>query len=101
MPRLTKGNTLYGSGASPGIMSCIAGRLLCDTYLCSRDLLKEVTSSAVVVYIVEANCPFNFFGIVSATRFSSSIYFCYAGELFIDTTCRNTIEKGQKRGFST
>ncbi|KAF8758225.1 hypothetical protein HU200_010591 [Digitaria exilis] len=40
--RLTKGNTLYGSGASPGIMSCIAGRLLCDTYLCSRDLLKEV-----------------------------------------------------------
>uniref|UniRef100_A0A0E0FW87 DNA polymerase n=1 Tax=Oryza nivara TaxID=4536 RepID=A0A0E0FW87_ORYNI len=45
MPRLTKGNTLYGSGASPGIMSCIAGRLLCDTYLCSRDLLKEVSYS--------------------------------------------------------
>lgn len=42
MPKLTKGTTLYGSGASPGIMSCIAGRLLCDTYLCSRDLLKEV-----------------------------------------------------------
>ncbi|GJM92444.1 hypothetical protein PR202_ga08918 [Eleusine coracana subsp. coracana] len=45
MPRLTKGNSLYGSGASPGIMSCIAGRLLCDTYLCSRDLLKEVSYS--------------------------------------------------------
>uniref|UniRef100_A0A0D9YHY1 DNA polymerase n=1 Tax=Oryza glumipatula TaxID=40148 RepID=A0A0D9YHY1_9ORYZ len=45
MPRLTKGNTLYGSGASLGIMSCIAGRLLCDTYLCSRDLLKEVSYS--------------------------------------------------------
>ncbi|XBI30401.1 hypothetical protein VPH35_054156 [Triticum aestivum] len=45
MPRLTKGNTLYGSGASPGIMSCIAGRLLCDTYLCSRDLLREVSYS--------------------------------------------------------
>ncbi|XBI20461.1 hypothetical protein VPH35_061752 [Triticum aestivum] len=45
MPRLTKGNTLYGSGASPGIMSCIAGRLLCDTYLCSRDLLREVNYS--------------------------------------------------------
>ncbi|KAJ0971998.1 hypothetical protein J5N97_019957 [Dioscorea zingiberensis] len=45
MPKLTKGNSLYGSGASPGIMSCIAGRLLCDTYLCSRDLLKEVSYS--------------------------------------------------------
>lgn len=42
MPKLTKGNTIFGSGASPGIMSCIAGRLLCDTYLASRDLLKEV-----------------------------------------------------------
>ncbi|KAK1275209.1 DNA polymerase alpha catalytic subunit [Acorus gramineus] len=45
MPKLTKGNTLFGSGASPGIMTCIAGRLLCDTYLCSRDLLKEVSYS--------------------------------------------------------
>ncbi|KAK8938032.1 DNA polymerase alpha catalytic subunit [Platanthera guangdongensis] len=45
MPKLTKGNALYGSGASPGIMSCIAGRLLCDTYLSSRDLLKEVSYS--------------------------------------------------------
>ncbi|CAN4079674.1 unnamed protein product [Withania somnifera] len=45
MPKLTKGSTLFGSGASPGIMSCIAGRLLCDTYLSSRDLLKEVSYS--------------------------------------------------------
>ncbi|XP_056173240.1 DNA polymerase alpha catalytic subunit [Syzygium oleosum] len=45
MPKLTKGSTLFGSGASPGIMSCIAGRLLCDTYLCSRDLLKEISYS--------------------------------------------------------
>ncbi|KAI3895952.1 hypothetical protein MKW98_025743 [Papaver atlanticum] len=45
MPKLTKAGTVYGSGASPGIMSCIAGRLLCDTYLCSRDLLKEVSYS--------------------------------------------------------
>ncbi|XP_023729071.1 DNA polymerase alpha catalytic subunit [Lactuca sativa] len=45
MPRLNKGNTVFGSGASPGIMSCIAGRLLCDTFLCSRDLLKEVSYS--------------------------------------------------------
>ncbi|CAK9159461.1 unnamed protein product [Ilex paraguariensis] len=45
MPKLTKGNTTFGSGASPGIMSCIAGRLLCDTFLCARDLLKEVSYS--------------------------------------------------------
>ncbi|XP_020584003.1 LOW QUALITY PROTEIN: DNA polymerase alpha catalytic subunit [Phalaenopsis equestris] len=45
MPKLTKGSVLYGSGASSGIMSCVAGRLLCDTYLSSRDLLKEVSYS--------------------------------------------------------
>ncbi|KAG0453481.1 hypothetical protein HPP92_024785 [Vanilla planifolia] len=45
MPKITKGNVLYGSGASPGIMSCIAGRLLCDTYISSRDLLREVSYS--------------------------------------------------------
>ncbi|XP_077230680.1 DNA-directed DNA polymerase [Tasmannia lanceolata] len=45
MPKLTKGSSIFGSGASPGIMSCIAGRLLCDTFLCSRDLLKEVSYS--------------------------------------------------------
>ncbi|XP_042427207.1 DNA polymerase alpha catalytic subunit-like [Zingiber officinale] len=45
MPKLTKGSGFYGSGATPGIMSCIAGRLLCDTYLCSRDLLREVSYS--------------------------------------------------------
>lgn len=47
MPKLTKGTRVFGSGASLGIMSCIAGRLLCDTYLCSRDLLKEVTYQSV------------------------------------------------------
>ncbi|KAG8384365.1 hypothetical protein BUALT_Bualt04G0110500 [Buddleja alternifolia] len=45
MPKLNKGSSVYGSGASSGIMSCIAGRLLCDTYICSRDLLKEVSYS--------------------------------------------------------
>ncbi|KFK28387.1 hypothetical protein AALP_AA8G508400 [Arabis alpina] len=44
MPKL-KGNTNFGSGATPGLMSCIAGRLLCDTDLCSRDLLKQVSYS--------------------------------------------------------
>ncbi|KAI3875794.1 hypothetical protein MKX03_023717, partial [Papaver bracteatum] len=45
MPKLTKADTIYGSGASRGIMTCTAGRLICDTYLCSRDLLKEVSYS--------------------------------------------------------
>ncbi|KAH6838068.1 DNA-directed DNA polymerase [Perilla frutescens var. hirtella] len=45
MPKLHKGSSVFGSGASPGIMSCLAGRLLCDTYICSRDLLKEVSYS--------------------------------------------------------
>ncbi|KAI8543597.1 hypothetical protein RHMOL_Rhmol08G0230800 [Rhododendron molle] len=45
MPKLTKGSTTFGSGASPGIMSCIAGRLLCDTFLSSRELLREVSYS--------------------------------------------------------
>ncbi|KAL6580135.1 hypothetical protein OROMI_008159 [Orobanche minor] len=45
MPKLNKGSSVFGSGASPGIMCCIAGRLLCDTLICSRDLLKEVSYS--------------------------------------------------------
>ncbi|XP_022149463.1 DNA polymerase alpha catalytic subunit-like [Momordica charantia] len=45
MPKLGKGGSIFGSGASPGVMSCIAGRLLCDTYLSSRDLLKEISYS--------------------------------------------------------
>lgn len=44
MPKL-KGYTNSGSGATPGLMSCIAGRLLCDTDLCSRDLLNQVSYS--------------------------------------------------------
>ena len=42
MPRLSGGGTAFGSGASPGALTCIAGRLLCDTYLSSRELLREV-----------------------------------------------------------
>ncbi|CAN6456178.1 unnamed protein product [Victoria cruziana] len=45
MPKLTKGGSLFGSGASPGVLSCLAGRLLCDTYLSSRELLKEASYS--------------------------------------------------------
>jgi DNA polymerase alpha subunit A len=42
MPKLDRRGKTFGFGADPAIMSCVAGRLLCDTYLCSRDLLKEV-----------------------------------------------------------
>ncbi|CAA7056881.1 unnamed protein product [Microthlaspi erraticum] len=43
MPKI-KGHTNFGSGATPGLMSCIAGRLLCDTDLCSRDFVKSQVS---------------------------------------------------------
>jgi DNA polymerase alpha subunit A len=33
----------FGGGASAGIQSAIAGRLLCDTYLSSREFVKEVS----------------------------------------------------------
>ncbi|KAL1561351.1 DNA-directed DNA polymerase [Salvia divinorum] len=46
MPKLQKKrSSVFGSGASQRIMSCVAGRLLCDTYICSQDLLKEVSYS--------------------------------------------------------
>ncbi|CAA0833741.1 DNA polymerase alpha catalytic subunit, partial [Striga hermonthica] len=45
MPKHSKRSSVFGSGASPAIMSCIAGHLLCDIYTCSRDLLKEVSYS--------------------------------------------------------
>lgn len=45
MPRLNGGGSTFGSGASPGAQTCLAGRLLCDTYLSSRELLREVSYS--------------------------------------------------------
>ncbi|EFJ41338.1 hypothetical protein VOLCADRAFT_107737 [Volvox carteri f. nagariensis] len=41
-PRLTGGGHSFGGGAGPGVMSTIAGRLLCDTYLSARELVKSV-----------------------------------------------------------
>lgn len=35
-PKLVGGGNVFGGGASPGAMTCIAGRLLCDTYLSCR-----------------------------------------------------------------
>ncbi|KAJ6823181.1 DNA polymerase alpha catalytic subunit [Iris pallida] len=55
MPKLTRSSFLYGSGASLGIMSCIAGRLLCDTYLCSRDLLREDSYSLTALAKTQLN----------------------------------------------
>ncbi|KAL6007618.1 hypothetical protein ACLOJK_033117 [Asimina triloba] len=55
MPKLSRGSTTFGSGASPGIMSCIAGRLLCDTFLCARDLLKEVSYSLTQLVKTQLN----------------------------------------------
>ncbi len=41
-PQLTGGGHSFGGGASAGALSVIAGRLLCDTYLSARELVKEV-----------------------------------------------------------
>lgn len=41
-PSLTGGGGVFGGGASHGLMTVLAGRLLCDTYLAARELLKEV-----------------------------------------------------------
>lgn len=81
MPKLNKGSGIYGSGASPGIMSCIAGRLLCDTYLCSRDLLKEVCW--VSMYIL--------FEFLINTNFLT--HFVYLGKLFFDPACKDAAEQ--------
>ena len=36
-PKLTGGGQNFGGGASPGVMSALAGRLLCDTYLLGEE----------------------------------------------------------------
>ena len=41
-PNLGGGGHTFGGGAGAGMMSAIAGRLLCDTYLGARELLREV-----------------------------------------------------------
>ncbi|BBN16162.1 DNA polymerase alpha subunit A [Marchantia polymorpha subsp. ruderalis] len=45
MPRLGGNGNTFGSGAGPGAMACIAGRLLCDTYISSRELLRQTSYS--------------------------------------------------------
>lgn len=40
-PKLTGGGQNFGGGASPGVMSALAGRLLCDTYLLGEGEGKE------------------------------------------------------------
>jgi hypothetical protein len=41
-PKLTGGGHSYGGGASQGALAVLAGRLLCDTYLSARELVREV-----------------------------------------------------------
>ena len=41
-PNLSGGGHVYGGGASQGVMTALAGCMLCDTYLAARDLVKEV-----------------------------------------------------------
>ncbi|KAL2611548.1 hypothetical protein R1flu_023240 [Riccia fluitans] len=45
MPKLGGNGNSFGSGAGPGTMACIAGRLLCDTYISSRELLRQTSYS--------------------------------------------------------
>ncbi|KAK9810187.1 hypothetical protein WJX72_006462 [[Myrmecia] bisecta] len=42
MPSLAGGGHSFGGGASNGVMTALAGRLLCDTYLAARENVKEV-----------------------------------------------------------
>ena len=32
-PKLTGGGHVFGGGASPGVLTCLTGRMLVDTYL--------------------------------------------------------------------
>jgi DNA polymerase alpha subunit A len=41
-PPLGGGGHAFGGGAAPGALAAVAGRLICDTYLAARDLVKEV-----------------------------------------------------------
>ncbi|DBA99385.1 TPA: hypothetical protein ACH3X3_011985 [Trebouxia sp. C0006] len=41
-PFLGGGGHTFGGGAGAGVMTVLAGRLLCDTYLSARELVKEV-----------------------------------------------------------
>lgn len=40
-PNLGGGGYAYGGGAGAGALSVVAGRLICDTYLAARDLVRE------------------------------------------------------------
>ena len=39
-PKLTGGGHSFGGGASQGVLSAVAGRLLGDTYLLARELVS-------------------------------------------------------------
>ena len=41
-PAWPAAGTAFGGGAGAGLLAALAGRLLCDTYLGARELLREV-----------------------------------------------------------
>ncbi|GMH42291.1 hypothetical protein BSKO_10210 [Bryopsis sp. KO-2023] len=41
-PSFSGGGQVFGGGAGPGVLSVLAGRLLCDTYIAARELVREV-----------------------------------------------------------
>jgi len=40
-PKMTGGGHTFGGGAAPGLMSVLAGRLLCDTYLSGASEIRS------------------------------------------------------------
>lgn len=41
-PFLGGSGSVFGGGAGPGVLQAVAGRLLGDTYLAARELVREV-----------------------------------------------------------
>jgi DNA polymerase alpha subunit A len=58
-PNLSGGGHTFGGGAGAGLLTALAGRLLCDTYLGARELLREVDYTMTTlahVYLNETRC---------------------------------------------
>lgn len=92
MPKLTKGSALYGSGASSGIMSCIAGRLLCDTYLSSRDLLKEVYQIYTIFHGMNELIVYPFL----SPKFFLHLYVSFKVSYSLTQLAKNQLNKDRK-----
>lgn len=51
-PKMTGGGHTFGGGAAPGLMSVLAGRLLCDTYLSGALACRVLLLIRVMLVIV-------------------------------------------------